>query len=125
MSSDSGQAAFNGAVLTLVRVDILQQKISQYALLKDFEMWLTTLKHLKREISPYLKETEYEEINNKIIELDKIKWIVIDEQGRRKVVEELEPKVEGLLDDITVLSQKYMFKAGILMAIKELEEDYD
>ena len=123
MSSEGGEAAFNGAVATLIRMDLLLQKISQYALNQDYEQWLITLKHLKREISPYIKDKEFDDITLKLNELKELEWIIIDEQGRKKVVEE--GKVEEILDYVTVKTQKAMFDANILMARREEGEGYD
>jgi hypothetical protein len=123
MSNETGEASFNGAVATLQRHDFLLQKISAYALNKDYEMWLTTLKHLKREVSPYIKETALKNIQALFKKLRELEWIKIDEQGRRKIVEE--ECVEDILDEITILIQRAMFEANILMARKQQEADWD
>ena len=123
MSSEGGEASFNGAVATLSRHDLLLQKISAYALDKNYEMWLTTLKHLKREISPYIKD--FDDITQLLTQLKELDWIKIDEYGRKKIVESKEEQVEDALDEITILIQRAMFDAGILMAKKQAEEGWD
>lgn len=125
MSSDSGEASFNQAVATLARHDFLLQKISAYALEKDYEEWLTTLKHLRREISPYIKEKFFNNINIQLKKLKEMQWFQVDKQGRRKIVEDKEEAVEELLDDITILIEKAMFDANILMAKKPEQEGWD
>ena len=125
MSGESGEASFNQAVATLSRHDFLLQKISAHALDKDYEGWLTTLKHLRREISPYIKEKFFDNITNQLKKLKEMEWLKVDEQGRKKVAEDKKDEVEELLDEITILIGKAMFDANILMARKEQEEGYD
>lgn len=123
MSGESGEASFNQAVATLSRHDFLLQKISAYALEKDYEGWLTTLKHLRREISPYIKDKFFDSITEKLSKLKEMDWLKVDEQGRKKI--DKEDEVEDILDETTILIGKAMFDANILMAKKEQEEGYD
>lgn len=116
MPGDEGGASFNMAVATLMRINELLQKISKYALDKDYEQWANTLNHLKREIYPYIKEKEFEAMKKLFNDLDELEWLkVVD---GRKVIQE-EKKVLKILDELTLLTQKSMFDANILMAKKE------
>ena len=120
-----GEASFNMSVPTLQRMDLLLQKISAYALDNNLEGWRNCLAHLRRETSCYIKKTQFCDITKKLKELDELKWLVIDEQGRKKYVEAEVKKVTSLLDDTTILMQQAMFDGGILMAKKEEEGGWD
>lgn len=122
MAGDEGTANFNMAVATLMRINELLQKISRYALDKDFEEWANTLSHLKREIYPYIKEKEFESMTKLFNDLDKLDWLKI-EDGRKVIAEE--KKVFKVLDELTLLSQKSMYGANILMSKKSEDGGFD
>jgi hypothetical protein len=122
MASDEGTANFNMAVATLMRIDGLLQKISRYALEKNFEEWLNTLSHLKREIYPYIKEKQFDKMTELFNELEELDWLKIID-GRKVIAEE--KKVLKILDDLTLLTQKAMFDANILMSKKQEDGGFD
>jgi hypothetical protein len=114
--SEEGGASFNMSVMSLQRIDSVMWKISKAALDKDYEMWDTAVKHLRRETSAYLKPKTFDEISEDISELDKLEWVEVDKEGRRKVVESKIKEVAKALDDITIKLQRACFASGILMA---------
>lgn len=117
MSNEDG-LVFNMSLQSLKRIDSLLWKISSAALNKDYEQWDTTLKHLRREIVPYLKPKVFEAISLIFEELDELDWLIIS-NGRKVVVDSKEKQVNKLLDKLTIEIQKALFSCGILMARQE------
>jgi predicted glycosyltransferase len=120
-----GEASFNMSVPTLQRMDLLLQKISVYALSKDFEMWRDCLSHLRRETSCYIKVKQFDKITELLKSLNSFEWIVVDKQGRKKYVEKEIKTVTDILDETTILLEKAMFDGGILMAKKSEDGGFD
>jgi hypothetical protein len=125
MSSDGGEASFNMSVPTLQRMDLLLQKISVYALDKNYEGWVDCLSHLRRETACYIKKKQFEDITKLLNQINDTEWLIIDEQGRKKYVGDKIKEVVGILDEATILIQQAMFDGGILMAKKSQEGGYD
>ncbi len=120
-NNDESKAGFNMAIATLIRIDSVLKRIQIYALSENLEGWRDALNQLRREISPYIETDELKTLSKSLKELKDLKWVEVDKLGRKVYVEDKIEKAEELLDSITIDCQKAMFKAHILMAIKENE----
>ena len=119
MSSDNQEAGFNMSLQSLKRMDSLLWKVSNASLNKDYETWDITLRTLRREISPYVKKKAFEDLSTKFKQLKNMKWLGLDDDGRKNVKEADIEAVEELLDTLTIDIQNALFDCGVLMKIKD------
>ena len=105
---------FNMAISTLMRLDRNLNYNSDVSVRGDLSAWYDGLFELRRSIAPFIKETEFNEINELFKLIDSQRWLQ-NKGGRLKVLPGQIARVYTLLDDLSILMQRAMNNAGILM----------
>lgn len=101
---------FNMAIATLQRMDTILRFISDAAYQGNLFMWSTYLRELRRNIIPFIKKTEDENITDMFNKLN-FKWT--DASG--KIILRHRQEVYFILDELTITMQRAMKEAGLLM----------
>lgn len=115
MDENQQPTQFNMAIATLQRMDKVLTMVTHYATIGDLINWNIQIMELRREISPFIKETEYNEIETIIGELNSVRWTIKDSSGNRKISNQYFQLVSKKLDEVTIKIYKSMKEAGILM----------
>jgi hypothetical protein len=115
MDENQQPTQFNMAIATLQRMDKVLTMVTHYATIGDLINWNIQIMELRREISPFIKEKEYQEIENIIGELNSVRWTIRDSIGNRKISNQHFQLVSKKLDEVTIKIYKSMKEAGILM----------
>lgn len=115
MDEHTTPTQFNMAIATLQRMDKVLTMVTHYATTGDLINWNIQVMELRREISPFIKAKEYDEIENIVRELNAIRWVVSDSLGNRKIARPYFQFVSRKLDEVTIKIYKAMKEAGILM----------
>jgi len=105
---------FNMAISTLMRLDRNLNYNSDVSVRGDLSAWYDGLFELRRSIAPFIKETEFDEINNLFKLIDSQRWLQ-NKGGKLKALPGQIARVYPLLDELSILMQRAMNNAGILM----------
>jgi hypothetical protein len=123
MDENTNTPKFNMALATLQRMDLLLRLASEKSLKKDYLGWYDALFTLRREIFPFIKPTEYDEVESLFKELAKKQWCYGKGSDFRVIPNEL-GRLIWYLDKINLTINKAMDSAGILMP-KHIEGGWD
>jgi len=114
VEENTSPTKFNMAVATLMRLDVILKNCSYFASVGDLISWHESLLTLRRNIIPFIKETEIQQITRLTMEINFNRWLMRD-KGKLKIIPSQIGRIWQLLDNLEVTMQKAMKEAGLLM----------
>jgi hypothetical protein len=115
MIDNTQPVKFNMAIATLIRLDKLLTYSSMKSLEGDIISWYEVLFDLRRGIAPFIKKTEFEEIESKFKLLNSKRWLYRNKKNKLLVLPAQFGRIYNGLDKLSILIQRAMNEAGILM----------
>ena len=104
------------AIATLESMHKVLDYITNCSLYNDLISWNDALITLRRDVAPFIKDTEFEYIENKFKELNSQRWMYKKpKSGKIGVLPGQIDRVYLILDDLTIKIKRYMKDAGLLM----------
>ena len=113
--NDHQPTKFNMAISTLMRLDKVLNYNTMVSIAGDLIKWHDGLFELRRSIAPFIKDTEFEEIQSKFKEIESKKWLHRNGKRGLQVMPSEIGRVYNQLDDLSIYMQRAMNNAGILM----------
>ena len=107
------QESWNMATETMKRLSRLLDQNSMYAQGGDLIRWFQVMMDLRRNLIPFLEQTELDSLKTKLKELPQ-GWMVLTQNGA-KVRPKDYPAVNKILDEIYILLLTTMKSKGLLM----------
>lgn len=107
---------FNMAIATLENMHNLLKLAIIHSLQGDFINWYEDLRALRRDISPFITDNEFNEIESRFNEIDNTHWIHYNDKTKKKKV--MPGKIGFIynnLDALHIYMRRAMNNSGLLM----------
>ena len=116
MGEDNSQqpTKFNMGLATLESMHKLLKFATGCSLDGDLIGWFEALRALRREIAPFIKDTEFDEIENKFKDINSIKWLMKG-NNKLKIIPMQIGRIDNCLNDLDIYMRRAMKEAGMLM----------
>jgi len=112
--ADHQPTKFNMAISTLMRLDRVLNYNTMVSINGDLIKWYDGLFELRRGISPFIKETEFEDIQKKFEGINSKIWLRRG-KNRLQVIPSEIGRVYNQLDEVSIIMQRAMNNSGLLM----------
>ena len=112
--ADRQPTKFNMAISTLMRLDRVLNYNTMVSINGDLIKWYDGLVELRRGIAPFIKKTEFEEIEEKFEKINSKIWLRRG-KNRLQVIPSEIGRVYNQLDEVSIIMQRAMNDSGLLM----------
>ena len=112
--ADHKPTKFNMAISTLMRLDQLLKNCAYYSTGGDLLGWNESLLTLRRNIFPFIKDTQIKHIEELFKKVNSKRWLCRNKKQTQVIPGEID-RVWGILDELEIYIQMAMKDAGLLM----------